>query len=78
MKILVIGANCIAHLAKHSKKGLTYGEMETGVIFGFLEQIKILNANFGIKPKSSILRLYIWEKKRSFPEFCANFSSNFS
>ncbi len=69
MKILVIDANCLAHLAKHSKKGLTYGEMETGVIFGFLEQIKILANKF--KTNKFI---FCWDSKKSkrkelYPEY---------
>ena len=60
MKTLVIDANCIAHIAKHSKKDLTYGEMETGVIFGFLEQIKILANKFNTNKF-----IFCWDSKKS-------------
>ncbi len=60
MKTLVIDSNCIAHLAKHSKKSLTYGEMETGIIFGFLEQIKILANKFNTNKF-----IFCWDSKKS-------------
>jgi 5'-3' exonuclease len=39
-KLLIIDAQNICHIAKHSCHGLTFGELDTGVIFGFLRQMK--------------------------------------
>ena len=44
--ILVIDATCICHIAKHSMKGLTWGDKETGVIFGFMQHILRLAKKF--------------------------------
>ncbi len=60
MKTLLIDSNCLAHIAKHSKKDLTYGEMETGVVFGFLEQIKILANKFNTNKF-----IFCWDSKKS-------------
>lgn len=38
-KLLIIDSNCLCHIAKHAMDGLSYHEMQTGVIFGFLRQV---------------------------------------
>ena len=46
MKVLVIDSNCLGHIAKHSMKGLSFDEIETGVIFGFMNHVLRLAKKF--------------------------------
>lgn len=46
MKTLIIDANYIAHRALHSMGDLEFGEIKTGVVFGFLNQIYQLSKKF--------------------------------
>jgi len=76
VKTIIIDSNCLGYIAKYSKGGLSYGEMETGVIFGFLEAIKNLSKRFDTKEF-----IFCWDSKKSkrrklYPEYKANRNIN--
>jgi len=39
MKVIVLDGNALGHREKYSMKGLSYDDMETGVIFGFMNEL---------------------------------------
>lgn len=46
MKVVIVDSNALGHRAKHSMKGLSYKEMETGVVFGFMQEVLRLAKQF--------------------------------
>ncbi len=68
-KLIIIDSNGIAYMAKYSMKGLNFDFMETGVIFGFLKQIKKIAKTF-----STDKFIFCWDSKKSirrelYPEY---------
>ncbi len=59
-KILVIDCHHLGHRAKHSMQGLSYREQETGVIFGFLNDILSLAQKFNTNRF-----VFCWDSKAS-------------
>ena len=39
MKVIIVDSNALAYRAKYSMRGLSYEQMETGVVFGFMGEI---------------------------------------
>lgn len=61
MSLLVIDAPCLAHIAKHAMKGLSHGDKETNVIYGFLRQLcDILLLFPNHKP------VFTWDSRKSY------------
>jgi len=58
--LIILDANNIAHMAKHSMGGLSWKEMETGVIFGFLSMVKTLAKKF-----NSCQFAFCWDSSRA-------------
>lgn len=69
---LLIDSNALCYQAKHSMKGFSYEEMETGVIFGFLRQLLKLSQLY---PNPEFI--FCWDspvslRKKIYPEYKAN------
>jgi DNA polymerase-1 len=67
--MIIVDANSVAHQSKHAMKNLSWNEKQTGVIFGFLQQILILARTFG-----SNEFVFVWDSKESlrrkiFPDY---------
>lgn len=58
--VLVIDSNAVGHRAKHSMHGLSYDEMETGVIFGFMEVVLRLAKQFETNKFA-----FAWDSKKN-------------
>lgn len=68
-KLIIVDSNGIAYMAKYSMKGLNFDFMETGVIFGFLKQIKKIAKLF-----NTTKFIFCWDSKKSirrelYPEY---------
>uniref|UniRef100_A0A6M3L4S1 Putative exonuclease n=1 Tax=viral metagenome TaxID=1070528 RepID=A0A6M3L4S1_9ZZZZ len=59
-KLIILDANNLAHIAKHSCHGLSFGEIDTGVIFGFLRSVRIL-----AKTLDSGNMVFVWDSSNS-------------
>lgn len=67
--MILVDANGICHQAKHSMKGLSFAEKQTGVIFGFLQQILTL-----ARTMDSNEFVFVWDSRNSartkiFPDY---------
>ena len=67
--ILVIDCNAICHAAKYSVRGLSYDEMETGIIYGFMAKLLVLQKQF-----KAVAIVFAWDsvkskRKRLFPDY---------
>ena len=60
MRITIIDANNVAHIAKHTTGGLSYKGIPTGVIFGVLKQL--LNVAKAVKADNYI---FCWDSRKS-------------
>lgn len=58
--ILVVDSSCLAHISKHSTKGLSYGHRNTGVIFGFLMHVNRLANKFATNRI-----VFCWDSRKS-------------
>lgn len=70
--ILILDANNICHIAKHSTKDLSYKGENVGIIFGFLKQMFYLSDKF-----KTDKFIFAWDSRKSFrkqiyPEYKAN------
>jgi DNA polymerase I len=70
--LIIMDANYICHVAKHSIKDLSYDEMEVGIIFGFLRQILSLSKKF-----KTDKFVFVWDsryskRKEVYPEYKNN------
>ena len=70
--MILVDSNCLCHRAKHAMKGLSYGDMETGVIFGFLKDLLFLAKKF-----NDTHFLFAWDSRASkrkaiYPLYKAN------
>lgn len=61
MKIIIVDANAVGHRAKHSMHNLTYDEMQTGVIFGFMQEVMRLAIRFETNKFA-----FCWDSKKNF------------
>lgn len=59
-QFLLIDSHSICHRAKHAMKGLSYKEMQTGVIFGFLNSVLELAEKF-----NTMQLIFAWDSKKS-------------
>lgn len=57
---LVIDSHCIGHIAKHTTGMLSYGDLETGIVFGFLQNIYRYAAKF-----NTIDFVFVWDSRVS-------------
>ncbi len=69
MKILLIDCSALCYASAHTLRGLEQEDIDTGVIFGFLRQLRSLSQKFG-----SIDFVFCWDSKSSkrkevFPEY---------
>jgi len=69
MTALVVDSSCLAHISKHSMKGLSFYEKETGVIFGFMLHLLRLAERFSTKHF-----VFCWDSRKSrrrelFPDY---------
>jgi len=67
--MILVDANSVAHQAKHSMGGLSWEEKQTGVIFGFLNQMLTL-----AKTMESNEFIFVWDsresnRKKIFPNY---------
>lgn len=60
MKTLIIDANYLCHRALHTTGDLEFEEVKSGVVFGFLRQLKTIGNHF----KSNSL-LFCWDSRKS-------------
>jgi len=61
MKIIIVDANAVGHRAKHSMHGLSFDEMQTGVIFGFMQEVMRLAIRFETNKF-----VFCWDSKKNF------------
>ncbi len=59
--VVLFDASSVCHTAKHSMKGLSYREQETGVIFGFMVQVLRLATKFNTNEL-----VFAWDSRKSF------------
>jgi len=67
--MILVDANSIAHQAKHSLGNLSFAEKQTGVVFGFLQQILTL-----ARTMESNEFVFVWDSRKSlrmeiFPDY---------
>lgn len=62
MTTLIIDSTNLCHIAKHAMRGLSYGERDTGVIFGFLGALLQLHKRFDY----DVRFLFAWDSRHSF------------
>ena len=58
---IIIDSNYLCHQARHSLINLSWEEMETGIIYGFLKQILSLSKIFGTNKF-----IFTWDSHKSF------------
>lgn len=61
MTILVIDAPCLCHMARHTLGELTWENVKTGVIFGFLKRVL-----FYAEKYETNKFIFTWDSKKSF------------
>ena len=60
-KALIIDSNYICHTAKHTMRGLSFDELQTGVIFGFFREIHRCAKKFGTRNF-----VFAWDSRKNF------------
>lgn len=60
MNYIIVDSNGLCWIAKYAQKGLSYGDMETGIMFGFLSQIKKIAKDFNTNKF-----IFSWDSKKS-------------
>lgn len=61
MKVIIVDSNAVGHRAKHSMHGLSFDEMQTGVIFGFMQEVMRLAIRF-----ETNRFIFCWDSKKNF------------
>ena len=69
MKNLIFDSHYICHMSKHSMKGLTFDEMDTGVIFGFIKQIIANVERFKTNSISFAWDAKLIKRREMYPEY---------
>lgn len=67
--MIIIDANSICHAAKHSMGNLSWREKETGVIFGFLQQVLSLSRTMGTNEFIFTWDSHVSFRKEIYPDY---------